>query len=116
MKRAPSAVSSPGPPLALLTARPSGNILSPMPAQSLNRIVANALRRAPCSLRALARTAGVSHAQLARLVGGQRNATPPVAEALASALEQWGADCVSAAKSIRKALAQPKRGGHRGKR
>lgn len=62
-----------------------------------------ALAAAPCSLRALARAASVSHTVLVQLRRGTFIATPTVAVKLAEALELWGAGCQRAAKRLRTA-------------
>lgn len=71
---------------------------------AMNRLtaaVARAIREAPCTLRALAREAGVPPSTLTRVLSGERAATPAVAEAVACALERWGARCVRMATAIR---------------
>ncbi len=70
----------------------------------LTRTVRAALADAPVSLRALARGSGVSHVQLARIVNGERNATPAVATAVAAALDAVGADCVTRAARVRRLI------------
>jgi hypothetical protein len=66
----------------------------------LSRVVRRALSDAPVSLREIARRAGVSHVQLARIVTGARPATPTVAAAVARALEGIGADCAKRAARL----------------
>ena len=63
-----------------------------------------AIRRAPCTVRALARAAGVSHAMLFGIMTGRERATPRVALKVAKALEQWGARCIDEAAAIRAAV------------
>lgn len=75
---------------------------------NLTATVAREIRAAPSSMGTLARSAGVSVALLSRITSGERTATPAVAEAVARALEHWSADCLRAARRIRKA-AQPRR-------
>lgn len=78
-----------------------------------------ALAAAPCSLRALARAANVSHTVLVQLRRGTFLATPTIAVKLADALEFWGAACEHAAKRLRKAARRflpPARGGTNGRR
>jgi transcriptional regulator with XRE-family HTH domain len=70
---------------------------------ALTRTVARALTEAP-SLREISRRAGVSPAQLSRIVSGQRNATPEVARAVADALSALGADCEKGAARVRRSL------------
>ena len=63
-----------------------------------------AVKAAPCSLRALAREAGVSHALLVMILGSERAATPAVAAKVAAALDQWGQRCHQAATQLRRAM------------
>lgn len=64
--------------------------------------VRQALEMAPCSDLELGRRAGVS-GELVRLVRlGKRRLTPAVAQRLASALEDMGAECLDAAECIRR--------------
>ena len=67
----------------------------------LTEAVIRGLKTAPCSLRALARTAGVSHVQLLHITQGKRRATPAVARRVARALESWSETCARAAARIR---------------
>lgn len=69
----------------------------------LTDAVIHALRAAPCSLRALARTAGVSHVQLLHITQGKRRATPAVAAKVAQALDAWSQRCAEGAGGIRQA-------------
>lgn len=62
-----------------------------------------AVNAAPCSLRALAREASVSHALLVMILAGDRAATPVVTVKVAAALERWGARCRRAAEQLRRA-------------
>ncbi len=64
------------------------------------------------SLRELSRQVGVSHVHLARIVHGERNATPEQAAAIAKALEAIGADCAKRAARVWSTL-DPHRGGKR---
>lgn len=68
---------------------------------NLDTVVRQAIRRAPCSIRALAKQAGVSHVLLAEIVAGRRRATPRVAMKVAGALEQWGDRCHKSAAQVR---------------
>ncbi len=68
---------------------------------TLDAVLRRAIRRAPCTIRALARTAGVSHAMLAAIVTGRERATPRVALKVARALETWAARCGGEAAAIR---------------
>lgn len=74
-----------------------------MPRDRLTETVTQAVRGAPCSVRALARAAGVPDSTLVRIVAGERAATPAVAVAVARALEKWGARCGQLANAIRQA-------------
>ena len=76
--------------------------LSPMRANLAGEVRA-AIAAAPCSMRSLARAAGISHNSLARLRQGTLAATPTIAVKLAEALELWGAGCQRAAKRLRTA-------------
>jgi plasmid maintenance system antidote protein VapI len=69
----------------------------------LTESVTQAVRGAPCSVRALARAAGVPDSTLVRIVAGERAATPAVAASVARALDQWGAKCGQLARAIRQA-------------
>lgn len=68
---------------------------------TLDTVVRQAIRRAPCSVRALARQAGVSHVLLATIVAGRKRATHRVALRLARALEEWGDRCHESAAQVR---------------
>lgn len=81
----------------------NGDILSPV-MNVVTRAVRDALAGAPVSLREIGRRAGVSHAQLARIVAGERNATPAVARAVADALDEIGVECVTGAAQVRRSL------------
>ena len=70
----------------------------------IDAVLRRAIRRAPCSIRALARTAGVSHVMLATIVTGHERATPRVALKVARALETWAARCGGEAAAIRAAV------------
>ena len=71
---------------------------------TLEAALRRAIRRAPCSMRALARTAGVSHVQLQGIVTGRERATPRVARLVAKALERWATQCGTEAARVRAAL------------
>ena len=71
---------------------------------ALTRTVARAIAASPCSLRALARTAGVSHVLLLGIRHGRRAATPAVALKVARALATWEARCQRAANRITRTL------------
>jgi hypothetical protein len=71
-----------------------------MPVDPLTAAVRHALRQAPCSVRALAREAGVPHSTLVRIQGGALNASPAVAGAIAQALLAWGQRCEALAAQV----------------
>lgn len=71
--------------------------------ENLTAAVLHAIEAAPCSLRALARAAGVSHALLLQLQRGDFQATPAVAEKVAKALDGWAGQCAAAARKVRAA-------------
>lgn len=71
---------------------------------TLDAVLRRAIRRAPCTMRALARAAGVSHAMLAGIVAGDERATPRVALKVARALERWAARCAKDAAALRAAV------------
>ncbi len=77
---------------------------------AVTRTMQRILADSPVSLREIARRCGVSHVQLARIVNGERNATPAVAAAVATALETLGADCTARAKRVRRSLATSGKG------
>ena len=77
--------------------------IAAMQRDRLTAAVARAVRGAPCSVRALARAAGVPDSTLVRIVAGDRASTPAVAAAIARALDQWGARCALLARGIRQA-------------
>jgi transcriptional regulator with XRE-family HTH domain len=70
----------------------------------LTRAVLAALDELPGSERALARAAGISHATLGAIRRGDFNASPAVAERLATALETWAAASGKNAVRIRRAV------------
>lgn len=92
--------------IALVTPTRRQHIVA-MSHDRLTDAVAAAIRAAPCSLRALARTAHVPPSTLTRIVSGERAATHAVARALADALDTWSGRCASLARGIRRV--QPRR-------
>lgn len=74
----------------------------------LTKKVRAALDGAPCSLRALAREAGVSHVTLVRINGGEREATPVVAKAVADALARWARRCTVLSEGLTRTLRRTK--------
>jgi plasmid maintenance system antidote protein VapI len=77
--------------------------IAAMPRDRLTETVKRAVQNAPCSVRALARAAGVPDSTLVRIVAGERAATVAVAASVVRALEEWGAQCGRHAAAIRKA-------------
>jgi len=71
---------------------------------TLQKAVRQAIARAPCSERALARQAGIDQSTLLRIRQGKEKASERVARAVARALEQWGASCARGVSQIRAAL------------
>jgi hypothetical protein len=69
----------------------------------LTRAVRAAIETAPCSVNRLAQAAGVPQSTLSRIQKGVYQATPPVAAAVANALERWSRECAKAAARIRDA-------------
>lgn len=74
--------------------------------KNLNDRLRDAIKQAPCSVRSLAKAAGVSPAILQHIGSGLRAATPDVAERVATALDQWGARCVKLAAHVRQAASK----------
>jgi plasmid maintenance system antidote protein VapI len=70
----------------------------------LTRTTREVLRSFPIPLRAIARAAHVPHSTLARIVTGERGATPAVARALEGLLGRWGRQYESAARHLHTAL------------
>ncbi len=71
---------------------------------ALTRAVGKALSRAPVSLRKVGLRAEVSHAQLARIVAGERTATPAVALAVVAALDSIARECHVQSERVRRSL------------
>ncbi len=71
---------------------------------NLTRQVQRAITAAPCSIRALAREAGVSQSILVRIQSGEREATLAVAKSVERALASWGRDCTKAAALLYRAI------------
>ena len=59
-----------------------------------------AIELAPCSVRALAKQAGVPHVTLVWIRQGKRKATAAVAGKVGAALRKWGNKCFRAADVI----------------
>ncbi len=75
---------------------------------TLTRTTQQILRNLPARLRAIARDAHVSHSTLARIVSGERDATPAVARALEDLFARWGRQYAAAARRLRAALRPPR--------
>ena len=87
------------------------------PNMTLDAVLRRAIRRAPCSMRALARAAGVSHVMLQGIVAGRERATVRVAQKVVRALESWAARCGGEAAAIQAVINQfPIQGGRMGVR
>jgi len=70
----------------------------------LTRALRAALRKSPAPRRALCRAAGVEQSLLARILTGERRASPGVVRRIARALEGWGTDCAAGASILHRAL------------
>ena len=70
----------------------------------LTRQVQRAIKAAPCSIRALAREAGVPQSTLVRIQSGERETTLAVATSIERALTNWGRDCTKAATTLRRTI------------
>ncbi len=90
--------------MSALLPRMRGNRLAPMKNDPLTRTTQEVLRSFPIPLRAIARAAHVPHSTLARIVTGERGATPAVARALEGLLGRWGRQYESAARRLHTAL------------
>ena len=77
---------------------------------SLSTAVRRALRDSPCSLRALAREAGVSHSTLVLIRSGKLDVSPDMAASVTAALKSWANTCQRMAADIAAAGRQPKGG------
>lgn len=74
----------------------------------LTTTVQTAVKKAPCSIRALAKVARVPHVTLAHIVHGRREATEDVARKVARALDGWAKTCGRSAADIRRQLKKGK--------
>lgn len=70
---------------------------------ALTRAVVEALEMSPLSLLRLSKRSGIPQSSLWRIREGSLRATVATAEAVATALEEFGATCGDAAKRIRRA-------------
>jgi 4'-phosphopantetheinyl transferase len=77
----------------------------------LTLTVRDAVANAPGTLRALAREAGVSHTTLVRVGAGEIEASPALAQRLATVLERWGEVCKLYGFRVRQELYRAERGG-----
>lgn len=71
---------------------------------TLDTVLRRAIREAPCTMRALARASGVSHAMLAAVVSGKERGTVRVALKVAAALEEWAEQCATDAAMLRRTV------------
>ena len=71
---------------------------------TLDTALRRAIRRAPCSIRALAREAGVSHTTLSSIFAGTARATPNVAAKVMAALDYWSQGCYVEARNVETAI------------
>ena len=74
-----------------------------MTQRQLTRRVQAAIKAAPCSIRELAKQAGIPHTTLVRITREERLATLEVAERVAGALAEWGNRCLKEAQRVRHA-------------
>jgi transcriptional regulator with XRE-family HTH domain len=71
---------------------------------TLTKAVVKAIESAPCSMRALAKEAGLSPAMLTLIKNGKRRATPEVASDIADALAEWADRCKHEASRLRRKI------------
>jgi hypothetical protein len=71
---------------------------------ALTRALTAAVARSPASRRELCRAARVDQSLLARVLKGERHATPLLARRLARALRTWSVDCRAGADLLTRAL------------
>ncbi len=71
-----------------------------MDSEKLQTAFRRTLRDAPCSLRALAREAGLSHSTLLRARDGELPVSPAIVEAVVDALRRWGKRCAKLADEL----------------
>ncbi len=69
---------------------------------TLDTALRRAIREAPCTIRALARASGVSHAMLAAIVSGKERATARVALKVAEALDGMARLSATNAATVRR--------------
>lgn len=75
----------------------------------VSRAVASSLTDAPVSIREISRRSHVSHAQLARIVAGERPATDAVAKSVLKALDEMTTEIARSADGVRRVLKEEKR-------
>ena len=68
--------------------------------------MAEVVERAPASLRALGRAAGVDHSALVRARTGERGLSPASLLRLAAALREWGDTCAELADRLEAAAGE----------
>ncbi len=70
----------------------------------LTRTLRTAIAKSPTSRRELCRAAGVEQSVLARVLTGERRATPLLCKRIARALQNFGTNCTEGAMLLRRAL------------
>ncbi len=93
----------------MIALRLAGHHIGVVPPKRITTQVRRAIDAAPCSLRELARDAGVPHSTLVRIRSGEREATVDVAQRLARALRAWGTRCLTLADSVERAVESARR-------
>ena len=71
--------------------------------EALAEAIRRAVKEAPCSPTALAREAGISQSLLARIISGEKGASPETAAKIEAALRAWQLRCARGADLIRNA-------------
>lgn len=69
---------------------------------SLRKALSEAMELGPGTLRELARESGVSVGHLSRILSGERNGTPEIAERVGEAFQRWAERSSEAAAIIRR--------------
>ena len=87
-----------------LATRREWHHIGAMNQEQLTRRVRAALRAAPCSIRELAKHAGIPHSTLVRIAREERLATVVVAERVGKALAEWGKRCLREAQRVQNAV------------
>ena len=78
--------------------------------RQLSRRVRAAIKAAPCSIRELAKQAGIPHSTLVRIAREERMATADVAERVGKALAVWGNLCFKEAERLQNAAKSYRKG------